>query len=431
VLRSMFTGISGLRSHQTMIDVTGNNIANVNTSGFKSNAVVFQDVLSQTLRGAGQPSTAVGGTNPSQVGLGVRVAAITTNLSQGSIQRTNRPTDVALEGDGYFILDSSAGRSFTRNGAFSLDANGYLVSQEGAFVQGWQSNAAGVVNSAASATKLKIPVGELIAPQQTSNITFNGNLPNSAALGTVVSNSTLIYDQNGNDITLAVAYTKAAGNSWNVTATYTPTGGGAPVPVVGLAPAVLSFDATGSTITSPPPAGAPLRSRINIPAAAIPGLTTALNLDYGGNLPSGVADPLKATGFADTTSLNAITQDGSAEGTLNSFGIGQDGLVVGSYSNGRTKAIGQIALALFSNPEGLEKSGGNNFIETVNSGLPQIGAATIGGRGLMAAGALEMSNVDLAQEFTNLIVGQRGFQANSRVITTSDEILQELVNLKR
>jgi flagellar hook protein FlgE len=430
VLRSMFTGISGLRSHQTMIDVTGNNIANVNTSGYKSNAVVFQDVLSQTLRGAGQPSTAVGGTNPSQVGLGVRVAAITTNLSQGSIQRTNRPTDIAIEGDGYFVLDSSSGRSFTRNGAFSLDANGFIVSQEGGFVQGWQASPTGVVNSAASATKIKVPVGELIAPQATANISFNGNLPATAVIGTVVTNSTIVYDPNGRQVTMAVSYTKATApggpQTWTVNVTGTPAGSTVVTPMFAGS---LAFDAVGN-MTAPAMAGTPLRRQLAVPANVTTG-TGAINLDYGGNLPSGVLDPLKATGFSDTTSLNAITQDGSAEGTLETFAIGQDGLVTGAYSNGRSKPIGQIALALFSNPEGLEKSGGNNFIETVNSGLPQIGAATIGGRGLMAAGALEMSNVDLAQEFTNLIVGQRGFQANSRVITTSDEILQELVNLKR
>jgi flagellar hook protein FlgE len=428
----MFTGISGLRSHQTMIDVTGNNIANVNTSGFKSNSVVFQDVLSQTLRGAGQPSTVVGGTNPSQVGLGVRVAAITTNLSQGSIQRTNRPTDIALEGDGYFILDGPGGRNFTRNGAMSLDANGFLVSQEGNFVQGWQADINGVVNSAASATKIKIPVGELIAPQPTTEIKFNGNLPSSAPISTVVTNSTIIYDPNGNEVNVSVAYTKTTGpgvypSNWSVVVTGTPAGS---VTTTTLLPAAsVSFDATGNMLT-PALSGTPQRRFLTVPANGATG-TNAFNLDFGGLLPSGITDPLRATGFADTRSINAVTQDGSAEGTLESFSIGQDGLISGAYSNGRSKPIGQIALALFSNPEGLEKSGGNNFIETVNSGLPQIGVASIGGRGLMAAGALEMSNVDLAQEFTNLIVGQRGFQANSRVITTSDEILQELVNIKR
>lgn len=438
----MFTGISGLRSHQTMIDVTGNNIANVNTAGFKSSAVVFQDILSQTLRGAGQPSTAVGGTNPGQVGLGTRISAVVTNLSQGSLQRTNRPTDIGIEGDGYFVADAPGGLRYTRNGAFSLDAEGMVVTQEGARVQGWQATTAGVLNSNAAATAIKVPVGELIAPTATTLVDMAGNMPGSAPVqggaippapggevpGAYITTSVNVYDATGKATTVAFTWwhTNALTNEWRVTAEYQNGAVSTPVPAFNV-PITFSSGpapAPGELATINGVAVTPTNRNIAVPAVA--GFFPAFNLNLGD-----ANDGNRVTQFNSVSSLGALTQDGAPEGSLESFTIGQDGVIVGAYSNGKTKQIAQLAMANFTNPEGLEKAGGNLFMETVNSGLPQLGAAGTGGRGIMASGALEMSNVDLAQEFTNLIVGQRGFQANSRVITTSDELLQELVNLKR
>lgn len=405
MIRSMFSAISGLRNHQTMMDVVGNNISNVNTTGFKSSTTVFQDVLSQVLRGGGAAQEEIGGTNPAQVGLGSRVAAITTNFGQGALQRTGRATDLAVQGDGFFVVSQAGQELYTRAGSFSVDALGRLVTQEGAFIMGWQGDANGVVDPNGGIGRIQIPVGDLVAPVRTESVGIGGNLPANAAVPTRIANKVEVFDTQGNPLDLNLTYEKTAADAWTLTVDYTDAGG---------APAsetfALTFDADGN-LTAPDPVltGVPVGGNI------------ALELN-GGN-------PL--TQYGELSTVAVLSQNGSAAGSLQSFSVSQEGLVVGSYSNGRTRAIGQIALANFANPEGLEKVGGSNYRATMNSGLAQLGTAGAGGRGLMSSGTLEMSNVDLAQEFTNLIVAQRGFQANSRVVTTSDELLQEVVNLKR
>jgi flagellar hook protein FlgE len=275
MLRSLYSGITGLRSHQTMVDVTGNNIANVNTAGYKSSQSVFEDTLSQMLGVAGAPQTTLGGTNPAQVGLGVRIAAVLGNFTQGAAQTTGRATDLMMQGDGFFMIRADGQDLYTRAGAFSFDSAGTLVNPDGRMVLGWQANNAGVIDPTGDPTPIQLPTG------------------------------------------------------------------------------------------------------------------------------------------------------------LQSFSFGPDGVLTGVFADGTKQAIAQLSIATFVNPAGLERVGGTAFRTTVNSGTAQVGTANSGGRGAVAAGSLEMSNVDLSQEFTNLIVAQRGFQANSRVISTSDEILQELVNLKR
>ncbi|HEX7097173.1 MAG TPA: flagellar basal-body rod protein FlgF [Acidimicrobiales bacterium] len=527
----MFSAISGLRNHQSMMDVVGNNIANVNTTGFKSSAVVFQDVLSQTLRGAGAATDELGGTNPAQVGLGSRVAAVTTNFAQGALQRTGRATDLAIQGDGFFVVEQAGQALYTRAGSFSVDALGRLVTQEGALVMGWQADPAGELDTNAAVQALQIPVGDLIAPVLTSQITLGGNLPSDAEIGTTVVSSVTVYDSQGAAIDLTYQFTKVADNEWGVSASY---GSGTSITLTGLtsatnpvveaasvadtdafdfsaANAQFTIDAgggpvtvtlntayTGSTIddlvafvqtavdgtalagdvtvshdgdghltftrtdATGPGASITLTGvnvtaldqlgigttavaasgydtiqfdasgeltspfEFTIPGGQIPGIATAITVSLGD-----AKSPNRITQYGELSTLTALDQDGSGPGSLQSFTVSQEGLIVGSYSNGRTRTIGQLALAVFSNPEGLEKVGGSNYRPTPNSGLAQLGTAGIGGRGLLATGTLEMSNVDLAQEFTNLIVAQRGFQANSRVVTTSDELLSEVVNLKR
>lgn len=412
MIRSMFSAISGLRNHQSMMDVVGNNISNVNTTGFKSSAVVFQDVLSQTLRGAGAAADELGGTNPAQVGLGSRVAAVTTNFTQGALQRTGRATDLAIQGDGFFVVQQAGQVLYTRAGSFSVDALGRLVTQEGALVMGWQAGPTGALDTNAAVQPLAIPVGDLIPPVLTSQVTLGGNLPADAEAGTVIVSSVTVYDAQGSAIELNLHFTKSAtANEWDVSGTY---GTGSPIT---LSTTSLQFDANGE-LTSP--------FSFTIAGGQIPGIATPITISMGD-----AASPNRITQYGGLSTLTALDQDGSAPGSLQSFTVSQEGLIVGSYSNGRTRTIGQIALANFANPEGLEKVGGSNYRPTPNSGLAQLGTAGIGGRGLLSTGTLEMSNVDLAQEFTNLIVAQRGFQANSRVVTTSDELLSEVVNLKR
>ncbi|WP_066465457.1 flagellar hook protein FlgE [Sanguibacter suarezii] len=388
MLRSLFSGISGLRAHQTMLDVTGNNIANVNTTGFKASQIQFKDTLSQVLTNAGGAQGGVGGTNPAQVGLGVQVAGITTNFQQGAAQVTNRSTDMMISGDGFFVVSKNGQDFFTRSGAFDFDANGNLVTGEGALVQGWAA-VNGVVDPNGPLTDLRLPVTALNPAQATTTVTFDGNLPSDAALGTVLNRDVEVFDNLGNSQTISLTFAKTA-TGWDMT----PSGGGATQPVTFDAAGVM----TGTT------------------SVAIGGVTVDLST---------------VTGFAKLSTVEVATKDGQAAGSLQSFTINPDGTIIGAFSNGMKSAVGRIALSTFANPVGLEKAGGSLYTTSVNSGDPQIGTAGAGGRGALVGGALEMSNVDLSSEFTNLIIAQRGFQANSRVITTSDELLQELVNLKR
>ncbi len=412
MIRSMYAAVSGLRSHQTMMDVVGNNIANVNTTGFKRSEALFQDVLSQMIHGAGTPTATLGGTNPAQIGLGVMVSGIAQNLAQGSLQVTNRDLDLAIQGDGFFVVDNGGEQMFTRSGSFFLDANGRLVNSDGGLIQGWNADTTGRIDSGGAPGAMRIPIGEQNPPVVTSDVKFGGNLSADAAVGTQYFTGMSVFDEQGNPIDLDLTLEKTNNDEWTVSATYGPT----QIPIV-LADNVLTFGANGE-LTSPADA------TIDVAAGGIPGLG-AVTFTIGG------AGERRITQYGGASSVAAVTQDGSAAGMLQSLRVGTDGVIVGSYSNGLVKPIGQVAMAAFSNPEGLERITGSNWRVTTNSGLAQIGTAASGGRGSVAPGTLEMSNVDLAEEFTALIRAQRGFQANSRVVTSSDELLQEIVALKR
>ena len=391
MLRSLFAGISGLRSHQTMLDVTGNNIANVNTTGFKSSQVQFQDTLSQVMTNAGGAQDGIGGTNPAQVGLGVKVAGISTNFQQGASQTTNRSTDMMISGDGFFTVTKNNQTFYTRNGSFDFDANGQLVTAEGALVQGWAADAAGGIDTNGNLSGIRLPMTTLVGARATTQVELGGNLPSDAAVGTALVRDVEVFDALGTSKTLSLSFTRTAAG-WNVQG---QEGG----PAVSGA---LTFNASGQ-------------------------LTAGGTMTVNGRS----VDLSKLTGYAALSTVEETSKNGSQAGSLQSFSINADGTIVGAFSNGLKQDIGRIALGTFANPVGLEKAGGSLYQTTVNSGTAQIGTAGTGGRGGLVGGALEMSNVDLSQEFTNLIIAQRGFQANSRVITTSDELLQELVNLKR
>ena len=416
MIRSMFSAISGLRNHQTMMDVVGNNISNVNTTGFKSSSVVFQDVLSQVIRGGGAAQDEVGGTNPAQVGLGSRIAAITTNFGQGALQRTGRSTDLAVQGDGFFVVQQAGQELFTRAGSFSVDAMGRLVTQEGGFIQGWAADGSGDIDTNAAIVPLEIPVGDLTQPNETSRVRIGGNLPSDADDGTTIVNSVEVYDEQGNPWTLSVQFEKTTDDTWEIAIDYVDPDTGE----------LTGTYTTVDTVNFGPDGEIDGDYEIDVTSGLPPAFGNDFVFRFGSE---GGANRLTQYGSLNTVAI--LEQNGSEAGSLQSFTVSQEGTIVGTYSNGHTKAIGQLALAAFANPEGLEKVGGSNYRATMNSGLPQVGEAGAGGRGLLSTGTLEMSNVDLAQEFTNLIVSQRGFQANSRVVTTSDELLQEVVNLKR
>jgi len=391
MLRSLFSGISGLRAHQQMMDVTGNNISNINTTGFKASQATFEDTLSQMVRAGGAPQAGNGGTNPAQVGLGVRLGGIENNFSQGAAQTTGRNTDLMIQGDGFFVVQDSGQQLFTRNGSFSFDTNGSLVTATGGVVQGWAA-VNGVVNTNATEGPISLPIGTALKPHATGLVKLAGNLPGDTTNPNPIVTSITTYDAQGNQVTLSASFTKTSPTDWDVTLN------------------------DGGVTSGPTP--------VNWPGGANPPVPAMLNVN-GVNV-----DLTGVTSYSGASTVNASFQDGSAIGSLQSFTISQDGTLVGVFSNGLKQTLAQLAVASFGNPSGLEKGGNSTYRTTANSGTAQLGVAGVAGRGILQQGALEMSNVDLAQEFTNLVIAERGFQANSRVITTSDELLQDLVNIK-
>ncbi len=657
MMRSLYAGVSGLRNHQTRMDVIGNNIANVNTVGYKGSRVTFQDVLSQTVRGASAGNGARGGTNPMQVGLGMGVASIDTLFTDGSFQPTGKPTDLSIQGAGFFILTDGTNQLYTRAGNFDFDNEGnYLVPGTGFRVAGWVADESGVVNANGPVTGIKIPVGVTMAAKVSTQTTSAGNLSADAPVGTVVqapvelydslgiahkmnttyykvdnttwlSKTTVsdasistdtqwqqitfntngsfkeavtifppkttattlnipslamdktpnavhtanqtVFDANGTPHAISMTFTTnaagdgwtykisesgvknptivegtmdwdgtqyvqtphatpavpfsspitvkagdstynfnfspnapgtafnaaidsatyhsnsitqntltipslqmdatspsshttpnttivdAAGNPHTVSITYTENGSGAwnykytidgsDTATIGTmtwdnatstyqnAPASITIGAKTYTITTTASA-APLASAFN---SSVSAPLTQATLDNFNITPT-----TKATPMSVKANLNAITsyagestvqveKDGYGAGTLDSKYIDTTGVIVGNFTNGQSKVLGQVALATFNNPSGLNKAGDNLFTKSVNSGEAKVGTAGSGGRGTFNPGNLEMSNVDLAQEFSNMIITQRGFQANSKIITTTDQMLEELANLKR
>lgn len=413
MLRSMFSAISGLRGHQIMMDVIGNNIANVNTVGFKSGRVNFQDILSQTLHGATAPQGGLGSINPAQIGLGMTVAGIDVLQTQGNLQSTGKTTDMAIQGDAFFIESDGSSTTYTRDGAFDIALDGSLANPaSGMKVQGWQADSAGKIDITQPITNIVIPIGQRTTALATSAVTLSGNLDAGAAVGTSVPTTMTVFDSLGIAHSVKVTYTKTAANSWDWAATKDAADAG--IAISQLVPGVNNGTLTFTT------------------GGAQTGTTGTLAFTF----PDGATNTTPLIGMTQMTQFSGTSQpagqtDGFTSGTLVTFAVGNAGELSGVYSNGQTQVLGQIALANFLNSAGLLRAGQNNFAATSASGAANIGTAGTGGRGTVMTGALEMSNVDLATQFTGMITAERGFQANGRVITTSDEMLQELVNLKR
>lgn len=422
MMRALFSAIAGLQNHITFMDVVGNNIANVNTQGFKASRVTFQDMLSQTITGASAPTENRGGVNPAQVGLGMKLGGITVLHGQGSFQSTGRATDFAIEGPGFFILKDGQRTFYTRDGAFDIAVTGELINPTNGFkVQGWQATAGGVIDTSITPASVTIPFGQSIAAQETTTVTLNGNLDASKAPGTVFSTTVDVYDSLGDAHPIEVRFTKnALSNTWDVTVASTDPdvniGGGQTEANAGDTP--VTFSITGGILNPAP--GSPLRININLAAATGANLTYTMNLNVD-NL----------TQFASPGQVAATFNNGFSAGEMISFSVGPGGDITGIFSNGTTRAVAQIALASFTNPAGLQRAGSNNFELTSNSGVPNIGIAGTGGRGAIGGGVLEGSNTELAREFTNVVIAQRGFQASSRIISTADSMLEGLVNLLR
>jgi flagellar hook protein FlgE len=414
MLRSMFSAISGLRGHQVMMDVIANNIANVNTVGFKTSRVNFQDILSQTMRGATAPTVSLGGIDPAQVGLGVAVAGIDILHTQGNLQSTGKLADMAIQGDGFFMLADGNSIVYSRDGAFSIALDGTLVNPaSGLSVQGWNADTNGNVDATAATSRIVIPVGRRTTAQATASMAVRGNLDAGANVGATTGSTLTVFDSLGVQHSCVLTYTKTATNQWSWSASM-----GTDAAASTSSTGTISFTSDGqySGATG------------SLSIAFSNGATTPITLDTESSPATLVMDTMSQFSGASEVTSNG---NGFTSGTLTTFSVGAGGLITGVFSNGQTVALGQIGMATFLNPGGLMRVGQNDYQESASSGNAAVGLPGTGGRGKVVTGALEMSNVDLATQFTSMITAQRGFQANSRSITTSDEMLQELVNLKR
>ncbi|MEX0912217.1 MAG: flagellar hook protein FlgE [Gemmatimonadota bacterium] len=424
MMRSLFSGVAGLKNHQVRMDVIGNNVANVNTVAFKSGRVTFKEGFAQLLQGASRPQDAQGGINPRQVGLGMQVGSVDTIFTQGNLETTGVLTDLAVQGDAFFVVSRGSQNFYTRAGNFELDGEGRLVSATNGYrVQGRMATD-GVLSQALS--DITLPTGQKASASATATADISGNLDSDSEIGAAgsVETSITVYDSQGAKHELKVALTKTAANTWEWEVDPTSMGlvagdvtdddgdgidGGGELQFDGST-GLLTSPATNPTLSFTPPGG---------------GAAMSVEIDFGGAAVNGL------TQFAGMSSAAFQEQDGYAAGELQSYSIDRTGTIMGAFSNGNSIVLGQIALAEFNNPGGLMRNGDNLYTLSANSGEAQVGYASDNSSSTVASGVLEMSNVDLTQEFTNMIVAQRGFQANGRVITTTDEMLQEVVNLKR
>ena len=544
MMRSLFSGVSGLRNHQTAMDVVGSNISNVNTVGYKGSQTTFSDVISQTLQGAAAATGTRGGTNPLQIGLGMGLAAVSTIFTNGSYESTGKQTDLAIQNDGFFILADGANQYYTRAGNFDFDSAGnYIVPGTGMKVMGWQADANGAINTTGAVTGMTVPKGTMMPALASTELVFKNNLSGDEMPGSSAVSSLTVYDSLGNAHDLGQAFTKVGENTWLAKASladstlgltgnvlteisFESTGKNPTVREVTLGTQDIVFngglqlDSTDDSVqgkyvtvfdsTSPTPnpyviqvqftktdtanqwkvdfkdagssSSAALLSgtvtwngtdtynfalptnyftvgsgtsarQIDITDVAVTGTaaaqgafscSTAATYTQGSTVSPVVSftapgaaqssielDVSALTQYGGASTVQAATQDGYAAGSLDSTTIDTSGIIVGKFSNGRTQNLGQVALATFNNPGGLTRVGDTLFSTSNNSGNPSVGTSGTGGRGTLTPGSLEMSNIDLAEQFSKMIITQRGFQANSKIITTSDTMLEELVNLKR
>ncbi len=400
--------LTGLEASSTALDTIANNLSNMNTTAFKSQEASFGDLFYQQIGDSGSG-------DPLQVGAGVQVAATNTDFSQGTVSETGNATDVALNGSGFFVVQNSDGTSaYTRDGSFNLTSNGDLTTQGGQAVMGYPA-ANGVVNTNSALTPIQIPVGQVEQPSATQNFGLTANLDSSAAVGTNFSAQVPMYDSLGQTQDVTINFTKTAANTWNYSLAL-PAGaatGGA-----GLT-GTLQFDSNGNLIS---PAA-------NVGGISFTGLTDgANNMTLNWNLYN--SNGTGTISQVDTTSgYSATTQDGYPSGQYTGFTIGSDGTVSAQFSNGRTQAVGQLALASITNEQGLKLEGGDLYQTTLASGGASIGLAGSAGLGTVQDSALEGSNVNISTEFSNLVVAQNAYEASSKALTTFDQVAQDTINI--
>jgi flagellar hook protein FlgE len=404
--------LSGLAASGEALNIISNNLANLNTDGYKDQSANFQDLFYQNYGsdGAGDPI---------QVGAGAEVGSTATNFSDGSLQNTGVSSNAALTGNGFFVTEQANGSvQYTRAGDFTVNSAGQLVTSEGQTVMGYPA-VNGVVNQGAVLSPLLVGQGQNSPPAATTTMQQQTNLDAAATVGTTFSTPMTVYDSLGESHVLTFNYTMSAPNTWTYQVTLPAADtGGAGAPTV-LAAGTLNFNSSGN-LTAP----------VGTVPVAVNGLADgAANMNVAWSLTDPSGNSL-LTQVASASTTASTDQNGFVAGTLQSFNIMQDGTVEGQFSNGQTQAIGQIAVASFANNQGLQLVGGSSYQSTLASGAAVIGTANSGGRGTITGGAVELSNVDISTEFTNLIVVQRAFEADARVVTTFDSVSSSTINLQ-
>lgn len=400
-------GLSGLNGAAKNLDVIGNNVANASTVGFKGSQAQFADVYASSIGGG------------AQAGIGTRVAAIAQQFTQGNITTTNNSLDMAVSGSGFFRLSNNGSITYSRNGQFQMDKLGYIVTSQGYRLTGFLPNAAGVIVATAPAD-MQISTADLI-PQASAAITAGLNLDSRSAIipalpafdptnSATFNNSTsmTVYDSLGSSHVASVYFAKTAGNTWN---------------------AYLTVDGVNTQAANAPLTAMTFGTNGLLTAPAAPVAATAFPIAGAVNL-SLTMDFASTSQFGGLFGVNSLTQDGYTSGRLTGFNTGADGMVTGRYSNGQAKTLGQVVLSNFSNPQGLQPLGGNNWAETSTSGTPLTGAPGSSSLGVLQTSAVEDSNVDLTAELVNMITAQRVYQANAQSVKTQDQVLQTIVNLR-
>jgi flagellar hook protein FlgE len=414
---SFDAALSALSADTTAIDVVGNNLANLDTTAFKASTVSFEDLVTESL-GAGLGET--------QVGFGVGVPLTTTQFSQGALESTGGVDDAAIQGSGFFVaMDQTGAQLYTRAGNFQVDANGNLLTASGASVQGWTA-VNGVVDTNAPISSIRIPVGTLQAPVATTTFSANMNLNAAATVGSTdatYSTPVTVYDSLGTSHVLTLTFTETAGSTWNYSVSIPGQDlatGTAGTPTV-LTTGAVNFDSSG-TLTTPPASAGPI-------AITATGLTDgAADLNLNWNLYDSNQQPL-LTQFAQESAVSSYTQNGQQASQMSSVAIANGGEILADYSDGQQAVVGQLAVASIRNPSSLLAVGNNNYEASSLTALPAIGTPNTGGRGQVLGGQLESSTVDIATEFTNLIVYQRAYEANAKVVNTADQLSQDTINL--
>lgn len=426
VLSSLYTGVSGLASQGEALGVIGDNIANANTTGFKASRAEFQDIVAKSLKGI------LGG---NQIGRGVKIGAVNPILVQGNVDSTEKVTDLAIAGDGYYTLRGSDGESFTRDGSFKFDKDGFLITNDFQRVQGFQADDKGTIQNRVG--DIKFPRA-LVPAKATKEMRMDLNLdsrvqnvkvfdPKKPYESSHYSTGIEMYDSQGNKHLVNMFFTKTADRTWSYNGLVDgkEVVGGKDDELAQVCAGQITFTVDGKLDTETQTVSA-----FNFKGGSLQ--NQQVKIDFGDSITTDKGLGMDGSKqYGKESDLITWKQDGSAAGTINNLSFNDEGVLTALYSNGETQDIAQIALAKFENPESMFKVGNNRLKEARDSGAPALGAPGRAGRGKIFAKSLERSTVDLAMEFVNLIQNQRGFQANAKTITTTDELLGEVIQLKR